>query len=329
MAEVTVRTMSLINARCSQTGSQASMTIALKLCWVLFNINNTASVVNTILHSVIIKDVVGPSAINKVILTSIYTITNAAIVSKTPVKIFLFYQPFIFIICYFVFSAIYQYYGQDSPFGYYTDWTYPRKSGIVLVTCILAIPLIHLLFFAVHKLRILLHDKYFLHKNGSGNGHKNTSENGTAVKYDRQITTTDVVLDESQDGDLVDVTPDAKDDIGLKSHEITQEREISNIYNSRLFKSESDLRDYRLKNGLYCDFATSSFVVHPRRMSDACHNKSGHLLYNAAISRVIVVKKFPHEDDETEEDMESVTSDCDKDYKESTRSIEDDCPVVL
>ncbi|KAL4226219.1 hypothetical protein ACF0H5_014204 [Mactra antiquata] len=306
----------------SVQGGSCDITWYQKIQWILNNINNVLSIIITILYfSFYTINLTYPS-VCKHLITSIYVILSSAFVTAIPVKLFHFYQPMVFIIIYAIFLSIYQSQIKTSIF-LVLDWTEPRDAAILL-SCVILIgcPLIHTLFYFIFKLRTVMFTKC---------SNRKQSTIPSAIK--RDVTATDVILedgDNSNGAQFIDLKPDIKDDIGLKSNSSVANGDISKTYNSRMFKSETDLRDYRTKNGLYCDFARSSFILHPRSNSlHVEHIVSDETEKDASTgngisgsfrgSQIIVVKKCKTcennpEDDDDSDDVTSRDSDASSDF---------------
>jgi hypothetical protein len=135
----------------------------------------------------------------------------------------------------------------------------------------------------------------------------------------RDITATDVILEDSGSPEFIDIKPDVKDDILLKSTSSANGDAFQHL-NGRLNKSETDLRDYRLRNGLYCEFARSSLILHTRNKSasdifgeDSDLDSSRTKTPERKGSKIIVVKKCETctDDDIEDDENNSKLSDCD------------------
>lgn len=230
--------------------------------------------------------------------------SNAAFVTKVPVKPFHFYQSAVFIIIYAIFLSIYQSQVKSSTIFLVLNWTEPKKAAVIL-SCVIFIGclVIHCFIYLLFRLRTMLFKKCSVHEQTS-----------LPAAMKRDATATDVILEDG--AQFIDIKPDVKDDIGLKSNSSVANGDAFKCYDARMFKSETDLRDYRIKNGLYCDFARSSLILHPR--SNSLH--TAHSVFedvdkdqptgngipgNFRGSQIIVVKKCKTCENDPEVDCES------------------------
>ncbi|XP_052781563.1 uncharacterized protein LOC128218073 [Mya arenaria] len=307
--ETTVRLLGSISSNRLLKG--ARMPVILKVQWILYSTNNVVAVTHTVMHVSILYEGLDFETINKVLLTTIYVITNSVFVTRIPVKFLHCYQAPVFILFHAITCAVYQSSKQSSDFRFYLDWSRPNKSGAILVIVIVVSIIVHCVFFSIYKLLVLLYKRFF-------SGVKEIPDDiGSVENLHRHATATDVVIDEIRTQEEVDFTPNTKDDLDLKASSSERDEEF-NKRCSRLFKSESDLGDYRTKNGLYCDFLDSRVLFHNRRMSDV-----GQMKTRTNISprvTVIVVQKYCEED----EMDDSESCDLSFDSTESTQCPQDE-----
>lgn len=282
-----------------------------KLQWVLHNTNNVTAIIITILFYSVHSAELSQAGVNKTILTSVYVVLNALIVSAVPVKVLHFYQPVFFVVVYTIFTTLFQVFHKSSE-KLILDWARPVVTAVLTSSAVLILPIvIHLLFYVFFKVRLLVSTQCSVKK----------SRQDTAlpqVTLHRDITATDVTLEENQGSEFVDIRPSVKDDMYVKLTVVSNGNAFEH-YDSRLCKSETDLRDYRFKNGLYCDFAKSSPVMHHRSISaifdDGTDVNIPPRSSSCRSSRIIVVKKFRSEKNVTDkEDIDDASSNVSSDY---------------
>lgn len=309
----TVSRIHLIMLDRNQSETSEGLRWLQKVQWVFYNTNNVTTIVSIIIYFSLYKIGLTFGAITKHLLTSVYVILNTSVISAIPCKLLHFYQPIIFFVIYAVFTAIWQSQIQTHVLLVF-DWTTPETTAVVLVCSVLAgTPLLHILFYGIFRLRFRLCKKCFRSKDLLGS---------PPATIERDITATDVVL-EHPDGPgvaFIDIKPDCKDDISVKPGS-SANGDVFNRYNMRLFKSETDLREYRTKNGLYCDFAKSSLTVHPKRKSasDIFDDDTPNLGNNidrtskSRGSQIIMVKKCKtceNNNEESDSDSSSSHTEC-------------------
>lgn len=316
--ETGIRTVVVLRGQ-TLLGDAGDLRWYLKVQWVFFNVNNVMAPLITVLYFSFYSIDLTFGSVSKHLLTTFYVFINLSVISSCPLKVLHFYQPTTFLIVYVVFISIYQTQIETRMFLLF-DWTEPRNTSILLL-CIVFIgtPCLHILCYCVYRLRTYLFAKLSKQKD---NGFEEP------VTIQRDITTTDVVLEHSTNPavSFIDLKPDCKDDITIKPSSSTS-RDVFNRYNVRLFKSETDLRDYRIKNGLYCDFAKSSLILHPKRKSasdifgDDPPTLGNHLEKTPECkgSQIIVVKKC-----KTCEDNEGIESDTDTDSSQCQSNASSD-----
>lgn len=212
----------------------------------------------------------GHTTINKILLTTVYVITSLLFVSVVPIKILHFYQPTLFVIIYAIFSGLYQELNNSVHQKFILDWKNSTKSAVVLVVMVGIAPLFfQCVFFGLYKIRTKV----------SSRCSKKDVDRGVADRIHRDITTTDVVLEDNSASEFVDVNLNIRDDFDVKTN-AQPNGDVFRRYNTRLFKSESDLQDYRLMNGFYCDFAKCNRILHHT-------HTAGDVFYNTNIDRDI------------------------------------------
>lgn len=236
-----------------------------------------------------------------IILPTVYVILNSSFVSKIPIKVLHFYQPTILIILYAVFTGVYQELGGKSYQSYVLDWRDSTKSAITLVFMVVIAPCaIQSVIFGLYKFRVYLISKC---------SKTEKFDKKTKDRIHRDTTTTDVVLEETNESEFVDVNLNIKDDSEVKPN-AQANGDAFKRYNTRLFKSESDLRDYQAVNGFYCDFAKCNRILHHTHTAgDVFYNTNERDLESPQSdskgSQIIVVKGCVK--DESEDAVESVT----------------------
>ena len=210
---------------------------------------------NVLLSNVILFLVVADgshSSINKIILTSVYVITSILFVSMVPIKVLHFYQPTVLVAVYAIFSGLYQEFNRSVHQYYVLDWTDSTKSAITLVFMVVVAPfLFQCILYGVYRIRTKVSNRC---------SDISIQSPEVADRIHRDITATDVVLEDNMH-EFVDVNLNIRDDFDVKPVAQTN-GDILRRYNTRLFKSESDLRDYRTLNGFYCDFAKCTRILH-------------------------------------------------------------------
>ncbi|KAJ8318702.1 hypothetical protein KUTeg_003793 [Tegillarca granosa] len=131
------------------------MTWFIKLHWVLFNIANALAMVITLAYWILLPANTSPRSINKHALNYGFVIVNLCFSAK-PVRVYHMYQPVIFAVVYLFFTGIYQAAGGGAIYTV-LDW---NKPGSAMAVCIpiafIGVPLSHLFFFALHKIRNLV-----------------------------------------------------------------------------------------------------------------------------------------------------------------------------
>lgn len=249
--------------------------------------------------------------VSKHVLTSVYVILNTSVISSLPVKPFHFYQSMIFLISYAIFIFIYQGIAPKTVVFLELDLDKPSRSAILL-SCgvIIGCPLVHFLFYCVFLIRTNVFKKC--------SGLESSVTLPPPIQ--RDITATDVILEDSGCPNFVDIKPEVKHDIAVKA--ACANGDAFKRFNGRLYKSETDLQDYRLKNGLFCEFARSSLIFHksPNSKStndifeneNALENRIGNKTPEYRGSQIIVVKKYKNCENENS-DSESNVSDHDSD----------------
>lgn len=188
-----------------------------------------------------------------------------------PVKLLHFYQPTLVITLYAIFIGIYQELGGTSTEPLVLDWSDAQKCAVTLIFMVLVTPFaIHGTVFGIFKFRIFLH-KRCLSKCVE------KQEAGVSDRIHRDITATDVVLEDTGNSEFVDVNLNIRDDFDVKTSDPSNS-DVFKRYSTRLYKSESDLRDYRLMNGFYCDFARCSRILHHT-------HTAGDVFYTTRVAR--------------------------------------------
>ena len=189
-------------------------------------------------------------------------LTNT-VVNIQPVKVFHFYQPSAFVVIFICVATIVQANFKDVPnetLIFRCDK--PLRAGLISVCIVfIVIPILHFLFYAVYKLRIFLCKKRFRTLSGSSCS--------LQVPIQRDITATDVVFHYNESGTYIDLTPDTRDDITVHMGAAGNSKYANKPINWRTHKSETDLREYRSQNGLYCDFAPASGIFYHTELDDS------------------------------------------------------------
>ena len=99
-----------------------------------------------------------PTSIAKHGLNSVYVLLNIFVCAK-PIRILHVIYPFIFGILYGLFSVIYQVVGGGAAIYPVLDWHKPEKTILyVFMLLFVGILVTHTVLFALHKLRIFIHD---------------------------------------------------------------------------------------------------------------------------------------------------------------------------
>ena len=92
-------------------------------------------------------------------INSVYILLNFFVCAK-PVRILHAIYPAIYALLFSVFTAIYQLGGNTPPIYSFLDWTKPGLAvGYVAVLTFIGVPVIHLTFFGLYKLRIFIREK--------------------------------------------------------------------------------------------------------------------------------------------------------------------------
>ncbi|VDI37706.1 Hypothetical predicted protein [Mytilus galloprovincialis] len=131
----------------------------IKLLWILFEINNSISVLITIAFYGLLTPSGDPTSIEKHAINSVYVLLNFFICAK-PVRLLHVIYPLIIGVIYVIFSVIYQVGGDGAAIYPVLDWDQAGTTIIyvVVLTCI-GVPVVHMAFFAMYQLRIFIHDK--------------------------------------------------------------------------------------------------------------------------------------------------------------------------
>lgn len=130
----------------------------LKLDWMLFELSSTIAVIITVAFYGLLSPSKAPTSIAKHGLNSVYVLLNIFVCAK-PIRILHFIYPFIFGILYGLFSLIYQVAGGGAAIYPVLDWHKPEKTMLyVFMLLFVGILVMHTVLFALHKLRIYIHD---------------------------------------------------------------------------------------------------------------------------------------------------------------------------
>ncbi|XP_076089898.1 protein rolling stone-like [Mytilus galloprovincialis] len=170
----------------------------IKLLWILFEINNSISVLITIAFYSLLTPSGDPTSIEKHAINSVYVLLNKGnssiplfkthksrdkkqnrdnklkpekvspnteanhFVCVKPVRLLHVIYPLIIGVIYVIFSVIYQVGGDGAAIYPVLDWDQAETTIIyfVVLTCI-GVPVVHMDFFAMYQLRIFIHDKRY------------------------------------------------------------------------------------------------------------------------------------------------------------------------
>uniref|UniRef100_A0A182XCJ4 Protein rolling stone n=1 Tax=Anopheles quadriannulatus TaxID=34691 RepID=A0A182XCJ4_ANOQN len=144
---------------------------AFKIYWMLHNITLILSVCITIIYWAILHNESMPVDPNNILIHAcncVFMFLDLIIVAY-PVRIWHVLQPITFGLVYCIFSVIY--YAADGtdrfgrPYIYNVlDWNEPGKAMVTVVGTILLAMIVHMLMFAIYKLRVKIYLRYFNHK---------------------------------------------------------------------------------------------------------------------------------------------------------------------
>lgn len=219
-----------------------------------------------------------------------------------PVKLLHAYQAPVLVIVHAIVGAVYQSKHEHKDVQLYLDWSHSEISGPVLVLILLLSIFVHCLFYGIYRVRI------YIYKQCSSSEKEIPDHASNVDNVQRHATATDVILDEIKSQDFVDITPYIKDDIGLRNS-MCKDSPATRV--NRLFKSESDLSEYRTRNGLYCEFLNNDVVLHSRRMSDGLYAMSTEQLRPSSRVTIIQVQKCNDtENGDANDDNFETQSDC-------------------
>ncbi|XP_053662615.1 protein rolling stone-like [Anopheles marshallii] len=142
-----------------------------KVYWMVHNITLILSVCITIIYWAILHNETMPVDPNNILIHAcncVFMFLDLIIVAY-PVRIWHVLQPITFGLVYCVFSLIY--YAADGtdrfgrPYIYNVlDWNEPGKAMVTVVGTILLAMIVHMLMFAIYKLRVKIYLRHFNHK---------------------------------------------------------------------------------------------------------------------------------------------------------------------
>lgn len=102
-------------------------------------------------------------------INSVYVLVSFFICSK-PVRIVHAIYPSIYMTIYIMFSVIYQMAGRNPPIYWILDWNDPKLAvATSLIAVFVAVPCIHLMFFGLHKLRLIINGGFSRNTGGDDN----------------------------------------------------------------------------------------------------------------------------------------------------------------
>lgn len=97
-------------------------------------------------------------SINTHLLNSVYTVLTFVFCAK-PVQLLHFYQPLVYAFCYILFSLVWHLTGNDPVYSI-LDWSDPASTiKVVLPVLFIAVPVLHLVIFALFTFRTWLSEK--------------------------------------------------------------------------------------------------------------------------------------------------------------------------
>ncbi|CAG2205088.1 unnamed protein product [Mytilus edulis] len=144
---------------CDNQGETIKTPWYLKLSWLFFEMQNTAALLITILFYSLLTPNFTPLSIQYHAINSVYVILNFFVCAK-PVRILHFVYPSIYGIIYSVFSVVDQLVLGNPPAYSFIDWTKPETAVIYCVVLVfVGVPIIHVTFFGLYKLRTFIKEK--------------------------------------------------------------------------------------------------------------------------------------------------------------------------
>ncbi|XP_058059006.1 protein rolling stone-like [Anopheles bellator] len=144
------------------------MPTVFKFYWMLHNITLVLSICITIIYWAILHNDTMTVDANNILIHAcncVFMFLDLIIVAY-PVRLWHVVQPIAFGLIYCTFSVIYHAAGGTDLFGRpyiynVLDWSEPGKAMVTVVGTILLAMLVHILMFAIYKLRVKIYSRYF------------------------------------------------------------------------------------------------------------------------------------------------------------------------
>ncbi|XP_076073540.1 protein rolling stone-like [Mytilus galloprovincialis] len=144
---------------CDNQGETIKTPWYLQLSWLFFEMQNTAALLITILFYSLLTPNFTPLSIQYHAINSVYVILNFFVCAK-PVRILHFVYPSIYGIIYSVFLVVDQLVLGNPPAYSFIDWTKPETAVVYCVVLVfVGVPIIHVTFFGLYKLRTFIKEK--------------------------------------------------------------------------------------------------------------------------------------------------------------------------